>query len=86
MASREELRNLKNDWLSDPCWDIADTEGFEEHARELAEFQAETEARWQKKRDDRIAAKAKELECSPALAWHIEFLEDRIERLEEKVD
>lgn len=30
-----EIDQLKANWRSDPCWDIEDTEGFEEHREEL---------------------------------------------------
>lgn len=35
---RAEIEALKENWLSDPCWDIEDTEGFEAHYGELYAF------------------------------------------------
>lgn len=44
--SREAVENLKKNWTHDPCWDLAETEGFEEHREELAEFQRAYEAQF----------------------------------------
>ena len=32
---RPEIEDLKSQWKADPCWDIEDTAGFEEHHTEL---------------------------------------------------
>lgn len=48
--TRAEIDALKENWRSDPSWDIADTEGFEEHRTELAAYQAEVEAEEAKRR------------------------------------
>jgi len=32
MKSEQEITALKVNWKSDPCWDIEDTEGFEDHS------------------------------------------------------
>jgi len=39
MKTREEVEKLKHNWLRDPCWDIYDTEGFEEYKEELTAYQ-----------------------------------------------
>lgn len=46
MATKEEIEKLKMNWLTDPCWDIEVTEGFEEHAEELLLYRKEVEAKW----------------------------------------
>lgn len=46
--SKEEVDKLKQDWLADPCWDIWDTEGFEDYQKELEEFQETQERTWDK--------------------------------------
>ena len=46
MATKEEIENLKNDWVKDPCWEIETTEGFEEHWDELLEYRKKMEAKW----------------------------------------
>ena len=38
---REEIESLKAGWLADPCWDLCETEGFEEHREELKKYQEE---------------------------------------------
>ena len=34
------------DWRADPCWDIEDTKGFEEHRSELLEWSKECQKYW----------------------------------------
>jgi len=45
MPTREQIEKLKASWAADPCWDIEDTDGFEEYRDELAAFAAEREQR-----------------------------------------
>ena len=52
MKSREELENLKRNWKQDPCYDIEDTEGFEEYREELLAFSKEQQAIWEKQREE----------------------------------
>lgn len=42
----EEPEQLKSNWMADPCWDLYDTEGFEEHKEELKVFQKQCELYW----------------------------------------
>lgn len=46
MPSPEEIQELKDNWRRDPCWDIEDTEGFEEHREELLAYSLEMKAHW----------------------------------------
>jgi hypothetical protein len=39
----EEIDALKLNWIKDPCWDIEETEGFEEHKDELLTFRQKIE-------------------------------------------
>ena len=41
MRTREDVQLLKQQWLRDPCWDLTDTTGFEEHREELDHFQTQ---------------------------------------------
>lgn len=50
VKTREEVEELKKEWLDDPCWDLYDTEGFEEYRDELKKFQEEWEAKWEAER------------------------------------
>lgn len=47
MPTKAELDKLKESWLKDPCWDIEETEGFEEHKEELRAFRLEKESEWE---------------------------------------
>lgn len=62
--TRNEVENLKRQWVVDPCWDLEDTEGFEEHKDELLEFRLKQEKKredkWLKEQED-VDKKAKEL-------------------------
>lgn len=93
--TREEVEALKRDWLSDPCYDITDVDGFEEYAEELATFAREQEARWaaqQAAREAqaaaRVTAKAEKLGIpgNTALAAYVMELERRIALLEARLD
>lgn len=64
MKYREELEALKASWVKDPCWDIEDTPGFEEHQEELLAFRKETEAKWKAENDKDLSSKAAELGVS----------------------
>lgn len=39
------IDELKRQWLSDPCWDIEESKGFEAQKQELYIFRLETENR-----------------------------------------
>lgn len=38
MKTKQDVHALKENWVNDPCWDIENTEGFEEYKEELLEF------------------------------------------------
>lgn len=95
MATRDQIEKLKADWASDPCWDIEHTEGFEDHSDELKAFAEEKEAEWARLTEEREARRlakleqiAEELGCpgNIKLAMNFEYLKNRIEELEAKVD
>ena len=46
MKRRSEVEELKRQWLEDPCWDIEETEGFEEYKEELLRFRLYQEKAW----------------------------------------
>ena len=54
MKTREDVEALKNNWLADPCYDLASVEGFEEFHSELDAFQDEQEANWKQFRAERL--------------------------------
>jgi hypothetical protein len=47
MCTTAELDALKEQWRENPCWELADTEGYEAYRAELQAFQNEVEASWE---------------------------------------
>lgn len=93
--TREDVDTLKRNWLSDPCYDITDIEGFEEYEAELVVFAQEQEALWAARRAARdaeakaiVLAKAGDLGIpgNIALAGYVMALEQRISQLEARLD
>jgi hypothetical protein len=91
----DEVEALKRNWVSDPCYDITDVEGFEEYKAELAAFAREQEARWAAQRAEReaqaaarVSAKAEALGIpgNTALAAYVMGLEERIALIEARLD
>jgi len=60
--TREDVEALKWSWFRDPCWDIFDTEGFEEFRDELMEYQAKCEAQWERDLQAKNEAEKKKAE------------------------
>ena len=54
MKTREEVEELKKQWLKDMTWDLSSSEGFEEYEPELAAFEDAT-------RESKYKAAIKEL-------------------------
>jgi hypothetical protein len=73
---RLALEKLKWDWSCDPCWDIEETEGFEEFRAELLKYRQDMELEWAAAHNKRMQDLAASLKCSVELARHI----DRMER------
>ena len=84
MATQAEIADLKKQWQADPCWDIEDTEGFEEHREELRVFRAEQQATRERAERARLEQKAAALGAPGkiALVEYIERLELRVKALE----
>jgi hypothetical protein len=87
MATIEELESLKRDWLNDPCWDIEDTEGFEDHREELLMFSDQEHQKWADFEKVRIAnvAETMGIPGNTAVAYLVESLQRRVTELEGKV-
>ena len=68
---RKQLESLMESWKQDPCWDIEDTEGFEEfHDFLLAwrhAYEVEREAEWQKKEIARIETQTKKFKVEAGI-------------------
>ena len=43
-ATPAQIQQLKENWKHDPCWEIEDTPGFEEHRAELLAWRQQYEA------------------------------------------
>lgn len=79
-----ELDDLMRQWTQDPCWELAGTEGFEEHADELRAFQTLCEANWESAADRHLRRKADELGIpgNIQLAHYIDMLEYRLKDID----
>lgn len=88
LKTPEEIEQLKQSWLADPCWDIYTTDGFECHEFELMQFQAEWEGRWEANRRAALEQKAASLGVpgNLDLARYLERLEMKIESLSEELE
>jgi hypothetical protein len=96
MKTRQEVEKLKRQWKADGCWDIWDTEGFEEYKDELKLFQKNYENDCKVKAYNKLYKFAESLainrlgnpndEPDLSLALYLERLEDRIRDLETKLD
>lgn len=90
MKTREDVEELKRQWLSDGCWDIWDTEGFEEYKDELRNFAIETNNKYIGKKYAKLIEQSRYfgLEDLPNynLVEYLLRLEDRIIHLEKRLD
>jgi hypothetical protein len=58
MKTRAKIDKLILDWREDPCWELEETEGFEDHKDELLAIRMKCEAEW-KARAEREHAEAR---------------------------
>jgi hypothetical protein len=94
MKTRQEVEALKRNWLNDSCWDIYETEGFEEYRDELRVFQINMEQEWRAEQYNKVYDFAQSLSITELgnpeddtnleLAKYLMRLEDRIKKLENK--
>jgi hypothetical protein len=54
MKTREEVEKLKEQWKADGCWNIENTEGFEEYHDELLAFRKNYENNQALKKEKRL--------------------------------
>ena len=73
MKTREEIDKLKRSWNRDPCWDIEETEGFEDHKQELLEYREQCEAAWEKKNQERKLHYRKTRPAFPTFEEHHDY-------------
>jgi hypothetical protein len=88
MKTREEVEELKRQWLNDNIWDIETTEGFEEYHDELWSFRVVKEQEWERNEEIRLQKRAMSIgiDDNLLLMKYIERLEKRIDMLEEKLN
>lgn len=79
VKSRAEVEKLKREWVSDPIWDLEDTEGFEEYREELLEFALEQTKIWEEEAEQK---KQEEIEHAKSLG--VEGLYKMIKHLQVK--
>ena len=83
MKTREQVEDLKQQWLADGCWDIEDTEGYEEYKDELRQFSLETERKVKERILDQELKQAEALGLvNLSLTRYLMRLEERIINLE----
>ena len=88
MRSEQDIEKLKRDWQNDPCWDIEETEGFEDHYAELLSFRLEKERKWKEVAKEKLKKKALEygIPYNLKLTETIYYLNQEIIQLREMVE
>lgn len=84
-VEKPTLGELQMQWCDDPCWDLEETEGFEEYRAELKAFADARKAEWAAQRNEKLTALAEKMGC-PGNMQAAEYalgLERVIERLED---
>lgn len=84
--TRNEVEQLKRDWVADPCWDIEDTDGFDDFRTELYEFRQKMETEWNLEEAKRLEERTRHLKWGCNLVKLIEVMEYKIKVLEEQVE
>jgi hypothetical protein len=84
--TKQEIADLKANWLNDSCWDIEETEGFEAHYQELRQWRAAEEAAWSAENARRLAARGDLLGFTPKQMEFLERLEGQIKLLQSELD
>ncbi len=88
IKTSEEVKQLKEAWVHDPCWDIEHTEGFEAYEEELTSFRLQKEAEWGKqiKEQEEVYAKKIGLTDNLVLAKVIKNLERDLHHVRQLLD
>lgn len=90
MKSLYEIEQLKRDWKNDPCYDIENTEGFEDHYEELKAFSDKCKKHWKQEAEAREKAEIQQLESELSrigtlgLLRMIKELQEQVSELNEK--
>ena len=94
MKTREQVEMLKRNWMNDPCWDIYETEDYQEYRDELRVFQLNMTQEWRAIEYNKVYSFAQGLgietignagdEPDLSLARYLIKLETRIKELEQQ--
>lgn len=82
----EMVADLKLQWASDPVWEIEDTPGFESVRAELLIYRRDLEAKREAEAQTERLAYAAKVGANLQLADYIRRLEERIAKLEARVN
>jgi ribosomal protein L6P/L9E len=85
VKTREDVENLKANWISDPCYNLETVEGFEEYSNELRRFQTMMESKWKNEYNDMIKSLSEKYECSFKLAEYIYNLEIKLQKIQNRI-
>lgn len=95
MKTQADVEALKVNWMSDPIWDIEETEGFEEYKVELKVFRLKMMLKWQEEKMEResrqkearrLEEKAEWWGCSEGLVEYLERMEAMLVRMTEALE
>lgn len=87
MKPKEEIANLKASWTKDPSWNIEDTEGFEDHRKELKAYSDEQKELWRQDWNNKVKEYAKTYSiANPFTAERLFILEMNLARIEQRLD
>ena len=81
----DELIDLIQQWEADGCWDLEDTEGFEEHRKELLGYRRFWESIWRDEHAETLRELSLKYDCSRRTAEYIYKLEKRLQKIENKI-
>lgn len=86
--TRQEIEQLKQNWVHDPIWDIESTEGYEAHFDELLEFHIAKQREWEQSRAIHLLNKAEALGApgNVKLASYVIALENTLQAMQSQID
>jgi cyclopropane fatty-acyl-phospholipid synthase-like methyltransferase len=85
MKTPNDVHKLKEQWLIDPCWDIEETEGYEEYRDELKTWREQFEERMREAHRKHMLRNAQQFGVTLEAIAYLEKLERKIVSLERLV-
>ena len=83
MKTTEEIDDLKRQWCENPCWDIENTEGFENHHDELLAYRKEHEKKQDEEFEQKVRKEMSRLGITDRATYnYLKWLEGRIDKIE----